>query len=204
MLRGCGGGTGGSLGGAGGGGGAVPTALQLLWSSLAPHPVEEMPLLLKEGENAPLLSGKVPPKGGSPPLIPLERVDRGAPSIQVFLVSPRVVTKDNLCVQFSVQVYCVVSRAPATELLAGILPKILGDPNRDCKGLVIHIIYYTSHHLLCLFKSFGSSSLELSSPSSSPLSPSPSSSPSPTCTSSSPVLSVNWVVLCSSQSLFWQ
>ena len=198
MLRGCGGGTGGSLGGAGGGGGAVPTALQLLWSSLAPHPVEEMPLLLKEGENAPLLSGKVPPKGESPPLIPLER---GAPSIQVFLVSPRVVTKDNLCVQFSVQVYCVVNRAPATELLAGILPKILGDPNRDCKGLMIYIIYYTSHHLLCLFKSFGSSSLELSS---SPLSPSPSSSPLPTCTSSSPVLSVNWVVLCSSQSLFWQ
>ena len=134
MLRGCGGGTGGSLGGAGGGGGAVPTALQLLWSSLAPHPVEEMPLLLKEGENAPLLSGKVPPKGESPPLIPLER---GAPSIQVFLVSPRVVTKDNLCVQVSVHVYCVVNRAPATELLAGILPKILGDPNRDCKGLVI-------------------------------------------------------------------
>ena len=106
MLRGCGGGTGGSLGGAGGGGGAVPPALQLLWSSLAPHPVEEMPLLLKEGENAPLLSGKVPPKGESPPLIPLER---GAPSIQVFLVSPRVVTKDNLCVQVSVHVYCVVT-----------------------------------------------------------------------------------------------
>ena len=86
MLRGRGGGTGGIFVRPRGGG-AVPTAgRQLLWSSLAPHPVEEKPLLLKEEE----MWGPVRGKLLAPALAPCwnERVERGAMSIQFFLMSP--------------------------------------------------------------------------------------------------------------------